>query len=236
MAAVPHIAPEAADLSDWTPRPLPDRTPMAGRLVRLVGLDPQAHCADLWAAFGGAANVSLWDYIADGPFANEAAFRAGLGRIASRPDWLAFAIIDSASGRALGMASYMRIDPANGSVEVGCIVLGEGLRRQPGATEAMLLMAGRVFDGLGYRRYEWKCNALNQASRRAAARLGFVYEGTFRNHMVVKGRNRDTAWFSVTATEWPALRAALERWLDPANFDAEGRQRRPLAAFRGATP
>lgn len=232
MAALAQPGEGAADLSGWTPRALPDRAPMPGRLVRLVGLNPEQHGADLWTAFGGAGNPSLWDYIADGPFADEAAFRDGLARIASRPDWTAFAMIDQASGRALGMASYMRVDADNGSAEVGCIVLGDGLRRRPGASEAMLLMGERIFERLGYRRYEWKCDARNHPSRRAAERLGFVYEGTFRNHMVVKGRNRDTAWFSITAAEWPAVRAALGRWLEPGNFDADGRQRRPLGDFR----
>ena len=204
---------------------------MQGRLVRLVALDPERHWRDLWDGFGGAANAAIWDYIPIGPFEDERSFREGIAWIATRPDWIPFAILDAASGRALGTASYMRIEAANGTAEVGCIIYGEGLARRPAATEAMLLMGGRIFDDLGYRRYEWKCDALNAPSRRAALRLGFVFEGVFRQHMVVKGRNRDTAWFSITDAEWPGVRGAMERWLAVGNFDAEGWQRTPLGAL-----
>ena len=216
------------DLGQWTPRRLPGNAPLEGRLVRCAALDPDAHWRDLWAAFGGSGSVAIWDYMPIGPFADQAAFLDGMRWIASRPDWVPFAILDSATDRAFGTASYMRIDAANGSAEVGCIVYGAGLKRQPGATEAMMLMARRIFEELGYRRYEWKCDARNTPSRRAAERLGFTYEGTFRQHMVVKGRNRDTAWFAMTDAEWPAIRTGMERWLARTNFDPEGRQRETL--------
>ncbi|MYZ49003.1 GNAT family N-acetyltransferase [Propylenella binzhouense] len=217
------------DLSGWSPRALPDASPMAGALVELVPLDPEAHWRPLWRAFGGAESRAVWTFMPIGPFEGEAAFREGLRWIAARPDWVPFAILDRAGGGAFGTASYMRIDPANGSAEVGCIVFGEGLRRRPGATEAMLLMAKRVFDELGYRRYEWKCDALNAPSRAAAERFGFTYEGTFRQHMVTKGRNRDTAWFAMTDGDWPAVRAGMEAWLAETSFDREGAQRTRLA-------
>jgi RimJ/RimL family protein N-acetyltransferase len=143
------------------------------------------------------------------------------------------AIVELASDRPAGVASYLRIDPAMGSIEVGAILYSPALQRSPAATEAMYLMARHVFEELGYRRYEWKCDSLNQASRRAAERLGFRYEGTFRQAWVVKGRNRDTAWYSIIDSEWPALRNAFERWLDPSNFDAAGKQRARLEALRG---
>ncbi|SER38418.1 Protein N-acetyltransferase, RimJ/RimL family [Faunimonas pinastri] len=220
------------DLVHWSSRPLPDLSPMQGRTVRLEALDGERHGADLWQAFGQTANATFWDYLPEGPFADEESFRAALLTVERRPDWITFAILDAASGRALGSASYMRMDPANGVGEVGFVTFGEGLSRRSGATEAMYLMARRLFDELGYRRYEWKCNALNEPSKRAAARLGFTYEGTFRQHMVVKGRNRDTGWFSILDSEWPIVRAGLERWLDAANFDGEGRQVQSLTECR----
>ncbi|MGQ7793482.1 GNAT family N-acetyltransferase [Faunimonas sp. B44] len=215
------------DLSGWSPRRLPGTEPMRGERVELVALGAEAHWRDLWDATGGSAGRAIWTYMPIGPFDGEAAFREGIAWIADRPDWVAFAIVDRAAGRALGTASYMRLDPANGVGEVGCIVYGEGLRRSAAATEAMLLMARRIFDELGYRRYEWKCDAQNLPSRSAAARLGFTPEGLFRQHMVVKGRNRDTAWFSIIDREWPAIRAGTEAWL--SELDEAGRQRTSLS-------
>jgi RimJ/RimL family protein N-acetyltransferase len=142
-------------------------------------------------------------------------------------------VVDKATGRAEGRASLMRIDPAHGVIETGSILFGPRLARTRGATEAIHLLGSYVFDDLGYRRFEWKCNALNEPSRRAALRLGFTYEGLFRRHMVVKGESRDTAWFAMVDTEWPRLKAALEAWLEPSNFDSDGRQLRALASFRG---
>ena len=225
------------DLSRWTPREQPGNAPMQGGLVALVPLDAEAHWRDLWAAFGCDGRPDIWTYMPIGPFPDEASFAAGIRWIEGQsPDWAPFAILEPATGRAFGMASYMRIDAANGTAEVGCIAYGAGLARRPAATEAMLLMARRIFDELGYRRYEWKCDADNAPSRRAAERLGFSYEGTFRQHMVVKGRNRDTAWFSITDREWPRIAAGMDRWLAPANFDTEGRQKISLREARADAP
>ncbi len=215
------------DLAGWSPCRLPGNEPMRGERVELVALDADVHWRDLWDATGGAGGRAIWTYMPIGPFDGEADFREGIAWIADRPDWVAFAILERTTGRAFGTASYMRLDPANGVGEVGCIVYGEGLRRRPGATEAMLLMAQRIFDELGYRRYEWKCDTHNLPSRAAAARLGFTYEGTFRQHMVVKRRNRDTAWFSMIDREWPAIRAGMEAWL--SDLDEDGRQRLSLS-------
>lgn len=226
-----------AGFGNWTPCDLPGPTPMEGRLVRLVALDAAAHGRDLWSAFGGGAGPDLWTYMPIGPFPDASSFEAGIRWIEGRkPDWVPFAILDRATGHARGTASYMRIDAQNGSAEVGCIAYGEGLKRRPAGTEAMLLMGRRIFEELGYRRYEWKCDADNGPSRRAAERFGFTYEGTFRQHMVVKGRNRDTAWFSITDREWPRIAAAMERWLAPGNFDRSGQQRQSLSEVLAARP
>lgn len=218
------------DLSGWQPRPPVPNAPMSGRYVDLMPLDPLAHADALWEAFGTPAH--LWDYIGIGPFADKAGFKAGLESIVMQPGLESFAIFDAATGEGCGTASYMRTDAANGCTEIGNIVYGERFQRTRGATEAQYLFARRVFDELGYRRYEWKCNALNEPSKRAAARFGFTYEGTFRQHMVVKGKNRDTAWFSMLDQEWPAIKARFEAWLDPANFDAAGRQIRRLDDYQ----
>ena len=203
---------------------------MTGRFVELEPLCPTRHAPDLWQAARGAD--AIWDYMGDGPYPDEAAFTASIATKAASDDPLFWAIRDKASGKAVGYATLMRIDAANRVIEVGNILYTPALQRRPGATETMYLMARRVFDELGYRRYEWKCNALNAPSRAAALRLGFTYEGLFRQHMIIKGRNRDTAWFSITDGEWPERRAAFERWLSPDNFDAEGRQKSALAALR----
>lgn len=214
----------------WKPAQRPERSAIEGDLVRLEPADVERHGRDLFAAQAGAPEI--WTYLPDGPFAGESAFREWLGRSAAGDDPLFFAIVDRASGRALGMASYLRITPAHGVIEVGYIWFSPALQRTRQATEAMYLMARHVFDDLGYRRYEWKCNALNEPSRRAAVRLGFTFEGVFRQHMVVKDRNRDTAWYSMLDSEWPAAKAAFEAWLRPENFDASGRQLRSLADLR----
>jgi RimJ/RimL family protein N-acetyltransferase len=217
-------------LSNWQPRLPVTNAPTSGRYVDLLPLDPQAHADALWSAFG--LREDLWTYIPIGPFSDRDALQAGLEWIAARPGWDSFAIFDAETGEGCGTASYMRTDAANGVTEIGCIVYGEKFQRTRGATEVQYLCAQRVFDEFGYRRYEWKCNALNEASKRAALRFGFTYEGTFRQHMVVKGRNRDTAWFSMLDHEWPAIRARFEAWLDPANFDNECRQIRRLEDIR----
>ncbi|MGK9164993.1 GNAT family N-acetyltransferase [Inquilinus limosus] len=221
--------PIGAPVPGWEKRPLPPRTPMEGRACRVVPLDPARHAEDLFEAMGRDTDGRNWTYLAIGPFVDFGAFRAWLDKMAAGSDPLFHAVIDRATGRAVGVASYLRIDPANGVIEVGHIHFSPLLQRTPMATEAMFLMMRRVFDELGYRRYEWKCDSLNAPSRAAAARLGFRYEGLFRQAVVYKGRNRDTAWFSIIDGEWPRLRAAFERWLDPANFDAEGRQRESLS-------
>jgi RimJ/RimL family protein N-acetyltransferase len=212
----------------WRPRPGPPHAPLEGRLCRLEPLDPDRHAADLHAGNCQAKDARDWTYLAYGPFETLDAFRAWAGQAAASDDPLFYTIVDRPSGRAVGVASLMRIDPANGVIEVGHIKYTPALQRTPTATEAMYLLMRRVFDELGYRRYEWKCDALNAPSRAAATRLGFVFEGIFRQAVVYKGRNRDTAWFSIIDREWPALKLACERWLAAENFDAQGRQRRRL--------
>lgn len=213
------------------PRPRPPATPMVGRHVRVVPTDPAAHAAGLFAAYREDAENRIWTYLPYGPFQTEAALSAWLTPAAAGTDPMFHTILD-ASGRPCGLASYLRIDPGNGVIEVGHINLAPRLQRSVAATEAMWLMMARVFDELGYRRYEWKCDALNVPSRRAAERLGFTYEGTFRQATQYKGRNRDTAWFAIIDKDWPRLREGYARWLDPANFDADGRQRQTLIALR----
>jgi RimJ/RimL family protein N-acetyltransferase len=170
----------------------------------------------------------VWDWLADGPYRNEVELRQALEAKQAGASALFLAIVPRASDRAEGYASYMRIEPVHGVIEVGNILLAPSLQRTTAATEAMYLMARHIFEDLGYRRYEWKCNANNAPSRRAALRLGFKFEGIFRQHMIIKGQNRDTAWFSMLDSEWPAVKEGLEIWLDPGNFDGEGKQRRSL--------
>ena len=201
-----------------------EHAPLPGRLIDLVPLNAAAHADALFDAANGGDRDSVWTYLFDGPFTDRAAFRANIEAKAKSDDPLFYAIVDKASGRAMGYQTLMRIDPAHGSIEVGNIMYTPPLQRTIAATEAQFLFARYVFDDLGYRRYEWKCNSLNAPSRRAALRLGFTFEGVFRQHMIVKGRNRDTAWYSMIDREWPSRRAGFERWLAPDNFDAEARQ------------
>ncbi|KMO32640.1 GCN5 family acetyltransferase [Methylobacterium variabile] len=215
------------------PAPAPERIALHGRHVVIVPLDAAAHGPDLAGGAVGPGKEALWQYMAAGPFDDRAAFQAYLEGCAASSDPLFYAILDSATGKAMGHASLMRIDRANRVIEVGNILYTPALQRTPGATEAMRLLAGYVFD-LGYRRYEWKCNALNAPSRRAALRLGFSYEGLFRQAVIVKGRNRDTAWFAMLDGEWPQIRQGFDRWLDPANLP-EGGQRLGLGALNQAT-
>jgi len=197
--------------------------------VRIAPLDPAAHAGALYAGSHGAEREALWRYLFTGPYPNEGAFREYLEQRATAEDPLLFTILDAGSGEPAGYASLMRIEPDHRAIEVGNILYLPSLQRTAGATEAMYLFARYVFEELGYRRYEWKCDALNEPSRRAALRLGFTFEGVFRQHMIVKGKNRDTAWYSMLDGEWPARKEAFEKWLDPANFSADGRQRSPLA-------
>jgi len=197
--------------------------------VRLEPLSAERHAEALFAANSLDADGVNWTYLPYGPFPTLDAYRAWVAKAAAEQDPLFHAIIDRETNSPVGVASLMRIDPANGVMEVGHINYSQLLQRRPGATEAMFLLMRRAFDELGYRRYEWKCDSLNAPSRQAALRLGFTFEGIFRQTVVVKRRNRDTAWFSIIDGEWPALRAAYELWLAPENFDATGNQRRRLS-------
>jgi RimJ/RimL family protein N-acetyltransferase len=221
--------PIGAALPDWTARPLPPRSPMIGRLCRIEPINSARHAAELHDAYQQDREGRNWTYLGYGPFDSLGAWSAWMERTCRGSDPLFHAIIDGATGRAVGMASYLRLDPGAGVIEVGHIHYSPLLQRRTAATEAMYLMMRRVFEELGYRRYEWKCDALNQPSRHAARRLGFSFEGVFRQATIYKGRNRDTAWYAIIDRDWPALAEAYERWLDPGNFDARGRQRLHLA-------
>ena len=218
-------------VAGWEPRRRPAHTVLEGRTVRLEPLSA-SHVPDLFAAYSADRSGRMWTYLSVGPFSDEAGFAAWVDALVPSEDPLFFAAVDKATGTAVGIVSYLRIDPANGSIEVGWVTWSPLMQRSAISTEAHYLLMKHAFEGLGYRRYEWKCNALNMPSMKAAERLGFTYEGTFRQAVIVKGRNRDTAWFSVIDKEWPTLRDAFEAWLKPDNFDAEGRQRRRLEDFR----
>jgi RimJ/RimL family protein N-acetyltransferase len=220
---------------NWSPAGAPDRIALNGDLVRLEVLDPERHAESLFTSSHSAGAERLWEHLPYGPFASQDEFTAWLEQRAASADPLFFAVVDWESMRALGMASFLRIEPAHGVIEIGHIWFAPVLQRTRQATEAIYLLAKHAFDDLGYRRLEWKCDSLNLPSRRAADRFGFTYEGLFRQHMVVKGRNRDTAWFSMTDGEWPLRKAAFEAWLSPANFDETGRQRQSLASLRASS-
>jgi RimJ/RimL family protein N-acetyltransferase len=215
---------------DATPAQPPQPVALAGRYGRVERLDPERHAGRLWEALQGEPR--LWTYMAFGPFADFAAFSAWLASRHLSADPYFYAIMEP-SGRAVGLAALMSIRPEMRVVEIGNILLSPGLQRTALATEAQYLLARHAFEALGYRRYEWKCDALNAASRRAALRFGFRFEGIFRDHMIIKGRSRDTAWFAMLAADWPARKAAFERWLAPENFDADGTQREPLGGMDG---
>lgn len=217
-------------LPGWRPPLGPSEQPMVGRYCRVERLSVEAHGEALWAANSADGEGRMWRYLPYGPFTGAEAYRAWLGSVAGLADPMFFALVPVGLGRAVGLASYLRVDRPNGVIEVGHLAYSPPMQRTPVGTEAMFLMMERAF-AAGYRRYEWKCHALNHPSRKAAQRLGFSYEGTFRQAAVVKGRSRDTAWFSVIDGEWPRLRAAFVRWLDPENFDGEGRQRVALGAL-----
>jgi RimJ/RimL family protein N-acetyltransferase len=209
---------------------LPQRVTLDGRYVTIEPLDPAKHTEALWHGLSGDASDLLWLYMPDGPFSNREAFQAHMKAKAVSEDPLFFAIVDRNTGNAVGRATLMRIDEPNRVIEVGGIIYTRALQRSRGATEAMYLFARYVFEDLKYRRYEWKCNALHEGSRRTALRLGFTFEGIFRQHMIIKGKNRDTAWFSMLDSEWPARKEKFESWLEESNFDAEGRQKTRLNA------
>jgi RimJ/RimL family protein N-acetyltransferase len=232
-ASEPHPQtgqPVGLPVDDPTPAPRPGPVTLKGRYGRLEKLKAD-HAADLWAVFAGHDQV--WTYIgADGPFATAAEFVPAIERRAAADDPYAYAIID-ASDHAVGYLTLMRIVPEMRVIEVGHVLYSPALQRTPLGTETQYLLARYVFETLGYRRYEWKCDALNAPSWRAALRYGFVYEGTFRQYMIAKGRNRDNAWFSMLDSEWPARKRNFERWLAPENFDSEGRQKLSLATLNG---
>ena len=229
----PRLPLSGAPVEPLPPGIYPRCQTLEGRAARLEPLDPELHADDLWElSHGEQGSPTIWDYPPYGPFESPAAFQAWLRTCASTADPMFFAIRDLASGRAAGMASYLNIHPLIGSIEIGHIWFAPVLQRTLAATEAIYMMMRYAMSELGYRRLEWKCNALNEASRRAAGRFGFRFEGIFYNHTIVKGVNRDTAWYSIIDSEWPAVEAGFERWLDPANFDAEGCQLRSLRQCR----
>ena len=217
-------------IAGWREPSRPVRPTLQGRTCRLEPLSVEHHALALHAANSGDIDGRMWTYMSYGPFPDIADYRRWADAAERSTDPVFLAIVDSTTNEAAGVASYLRIDPPNGSIEVGHIALSPRLQRTPAATEAMYLMMSWAFSA-GYRRYEWKCNALNAASRRAAMRLGLSYEGVFRQAAVVKGRNRDTAWYAAVDSEWPALKKAFERWLEPGNFDGAGRQRVSLSSL-----
>ncbi|WP_411033515.1 GNAT family N-acetyltransferase [Shinella sp. BYT-45] len=219
------------DLKDWKGCPPPAPVTLEGRTVHIEPYDRARHLQALWNAFGGLQINALLRYFSQDDFAGIEDFDAWSEAVI-KSGWVREVIVDKASGKVVGMAHYMRPDPANGVVEIGGIAHGSGMSRSPLSTEAQYLLAKHVFEDLGYRRYEWKCHDGNEASKRTAARLGFTFEGVFRQHMLSKGENRDTAWFSIIDGEWPVLAKAFEAWLSPANFDAAGRQKRKLEDIR----
>lgn len=217
---------------DWIARPRPQRIVMEGRYCRIEPLNAARHTSELYAAYCKAGDGRDWTYMVMGPFADESSYQSYLVGAAASTDPLHYAVIDLESGRAVGTLALMRIDPANGVIEVGTVMFSPDLKRTPISTEAQYLLMKYVFQDLGYRRYEWKCDSLNAPSRKAAARLGFQYEGIFRQALIYKGRNRDTAWFSIIDSEWPALNAAFGAWLAPENFDPNGLQCKTLSSVR----
>jgi len=235
-AGAPNAATDAATglpigpQVDAAPARRPAGETLVGRFVRLEALDLARHADGLTDIALSPEADRLWLYMPAGPFASRADHRAYLEALAANAEMVPMILIDQATNAVLGQACYMRIDCPNRVVEVGNILYGPAAQGTPATTEAMYLMARHVFETLGFRRYEWKCNALNAPSRRTALRLGFTFEGIFRQAMIVKGRNRDTAWFSMLDSQWPALKARFEAWLAPENFDAMGRQQRALQA------
>lgn len=224
--------PIGEEVPGWTPRPRPGPEPMAGRWCTLEKLDAAKHADALFDAYMLAPDGRAWTYLfVDRPATREA-YRAYAEANAASADPYHYAIIDNATGQPIGTSSLMRIDPVMGQIEVGNITYSPRVQKTPAGTETQYLQMKRAFDELGYRRYEWKCDSLNAPSRAAALRYGFTFEGIFRQAILYKGRNRDTAWFSITDKEWPVVKQAFERWLDPANFDAEGRQKQSLATIR----
>ena len=223
------------DLSNWKPRPAPQPVTLKGRLVTIEPYDREIHGDALWNALGGLGTNERLHYFAAPDFANAGDFMDWLAKV-QQSGWLTEVFRDNRTGEVVGMAHYMRADPANGVVEIGGVGHGLGMARSPISTEVHYLMARHVFEDLGYRRYEWKCHDGNAASKVAANRLGFAFEGVFRKHMLSRGKNRDTAWFSMIDDDWPRIKAAFEAWLAPDNFDDDGGQKRKLEDIRNGVP
>ncbi len=218
-------------LPDWRGAVAPGRIPVDGRFCRIEPLDAERHVKHLFDAFAEDTDGKVWTYMSVGPFDSVDAMREWVEEISASDDPLFYAVVDAPTGQAIGVAAYLRIKPEIGVIEIGHIAYAPRLQKTPAATEAMYLLMRRVFSELGYRRYEWKCDALNEASRIAAERLGFSFDGVFEQALVYKGRNRDTAWYSILDSEWPALDGAFGAWLEPANFGENGRQRKSLRDF-----
>jgi RimJ/RimL family protein N-acetyltransferase len=216
----------------WTSRERPARIGIDGTHCRIEPLDVDRHAADLFEAYGQAPDASDWTYLFVGPFADFEAFREYLTKAAASSDPLHYTVIDATSRKAVGTLALMRIEPVHGVIEVGSVTFSPLLKQTRISTEAQYLLMRYAFEVLGYRRYEWKCDSLNAPSRKAALRLGFEFEGIFRQAIVYKGRNRDTAWYAIIDKDWPHIKRAFERWLDDGNFDANGRQRASLAQLR----
>lgn len=217
----------------WQERPRPPATAMSGRYCTLVPLDSDKHTQQLYQAYAKDPDQHNWTYLPYGPFTDFASYRSWLEENCCDDDPMFHTVLDNNTGKAVGVASYLRINPTMGVIEIGHIHFSPLMQRTPMATEAMYQMMRRVFDELGYRRYEWKCDSLNKPSNRAAERLGFTFEGIFRQLVMYKGRNRDTAWYSIIDSEWPNLKSAFEAWLDPDNFKADGQQKKSLSFYQG---
>ncbi|RFU48480.1 GNAT family N-acetyltransferase [Paraburkholderia sp. DHOC27] len=228
-----YAQPIGAPVPDWQAARLPGSEPLVGRYCRIERVDVARHAEDLYEAYSAATDGRDWTYLAVGPFQSLDAYREHLTKAAASADPMHHAVIDLATGKAVGTLALMRIDAGNGVIEVGHVTYSPHLKRTRVATEAMALLLKYVFDDLGYRRFEWKCDSLNGPSRSAAQRYGFTFEGIFRQAIVYRGRNRDTAWYSIINSEYPALRKAFAQWLDERNFDAEGNQRTRLAELIG---
>jgi len=229
---------DTPDLSNWKPRPRPGLSALVGHYARCEPYQKKKYAADLFQVFSGQEHANLWTYMPIGPFAEQVDLEAMLAYVnpgsPSETSWQTMVLRSVASGRVLGMASYMRIREAHGSAEVGAVTFSKKMQRSATATDAIYLMARHVFEDLDYRRYEWKCDNANEASKRAAVRFGFSFEGVFRNDMVVKGKNRDTAWYAMTNSDWPAIGGDYTTWLSPSNFGEDGQQKSKLAASGSA--
>lgn len=217
--------PLGPEITDWTPPPRPGPDVIEGRYLQLQRLSPERDAPDIFAAT--LATPSVWDYLGNGPFDTAGSLQTWMEKATGSAD-VFYTFMDRQTGDPIGYASFMRIDAANGVLEIGNVMITPAAQQSRAASEGLMAMIGWVF-AAGYRRVEWKCNALNEPSRRAANRYGFTFEGIFRNHMIIKGRNRDTAWFAMTVTDWPAVKSAYDKWLDPDNFDDAGVQRKSLS-------